>query len=83
MTDNIEHLILEQFGYFETKLKGCRQKCGTTLVMLSTELIGLNRLLLAFGAMKREQPKISPDNSHLIDRLKERIDRIEHRLELT
>jgi ElaB/YqjD/DUF883 family membrane-anchored ribosome-binding protein len=82
MTDNIEHLILDQF-----------RAMGNQIASLQTEMHGeladvkhrMNRLETSIAGMRRDEAGQSDDIARqqaFIDGLVERIQRIERRLEL-
>jgi hypothetical protein len=63
MTNNIEHLILEQFLALRNQIEGLQTEMRNDFSDVKHRI---NRLLPALGEMRPEQPKISPDNSPLL-----------------
>jgi peptidoglycan hydrolase CwlO-like protein len=82
MSDNIEHLILEQF-------RALRNQLATMQTEMRDEFSDvkhrINRLESSVAGIRREEAGTAEDIARqqaAIDQLKERIDRIERRLEL-
>jgi uncharacterized coiled-coil protein SlyX len=78
MTDNIENLILEHLKRFQSDLTAARERDSEMLARLGrleVAIAGLRRDIAHFDEGAAEQ-------SLRLDRLVERVDRIERRLEL-
>lgn len=78
MTDGIENLILEHLKRFQVDLAAARERDSemlTRLGRLEVAIAGLRRDIAHFDEAAAEQ-------SLRLDRLVERVDRIERRLEL-
>ena len=82
MTDNIEHLILEQFRALRNQIEGLQTEMRNDFSDIKHRI---NRVVSAVAGIRRDEAGTAEDiarQQSAIDRLKERIDRIEHRLEL-
>jgi predicted trehalose synthase len=78
MTEGIENLLLEHLKRFQTGQERIERK-------LDEHTQRLGRIEVALAGMRRDQAlaeEAGADQSVRIDRLNERIDRIERRLEL-
>ena len=83
MTNNIEHLILEQFRALRNQIEGMQTEMRNDFSDVKHRI---NRLESAVAGIRRDEAGTAEDivrQQSALDRLKERIDRIEHRLELT
>lgn len=83
MTDNIEHLILEQFRALRNQIEGLQTEMRNEFGDVKHRI---NRLESVVAGIRRDEAGTAEDiarQQSTIDRLKERIDRIERRLELT
>jgi hypothetical protein len=78
MSDNIENLILEHLKRIQTEQGNARERDQEILTRLSHIESGLARVTRDESANYSE----IIDNRHTMDKLKERIERIERRLEL-
>jgi uncharacterized coiled-coil protein SlyX len=78
MTESIENLILEHLKRFQTELAAARDRDSEMLARLG-------RLEIAIAGLRRDMAHFdegSAEQSLRLDRLAERVDRIERRLEL-
>jgi hypothetical protein len=78
MTDSIENLILEHLKRFQVELAAARDRDSEMLARLG-------RLEIAIAGLRRDMAHFdegSAEQSLRLDRLAERVDRIERRLEL-
>ena len=83
MTENIEHLILEQFRVIRNQIEGLQTEMRNEFGDVKHRI---NRLESAVAGIRRDEAGTAEDiarQQSTIDRLKERIDRIERRLELS
>jgi len=83
MTNNIEHLILEQFRSLRNQIEGLQTEMQNDFSDVKHRI---NRLVSAVAGIRRDEAGTAEDiarQQSALDRLKERIDRIEHRLEPT
>ncbi len=79
MTENIENLILEHLKKIQAEQTAARERDAEILTRLSSIENGLARIsrdeALTYTELVQDR--------HVVDKLKERIDRIERRLELS
>lgn len=79
MTDNIENLILEHLKKIQAEQAAARDRDAEILLRLSSIETGLARIsrdeAITYGELIQDR--------HGMDKIKERIERIEKRLELT
>lgn len=79
MTENIENLILEHLKKIQVEQTAARERDAEILARLSSIETGLARVTrdeaMTYGEMVQDR--------HVVDKLKERIERIERRLELS
>jgi len=79
MTDNIENLILEHLKKIQTEQTSARERDREILARLSSIESGLARIsrdeAMTYAELVQDR--------HVVDKLKERIERIENRLELS
>ena len=83
MTDSIEHLILEQFRALRNQIEGLQTEMRSEFSDVKHRI---NRLESSVAGIRRDEVGTAEDIARqqlTLDRLKERIDRIERRLELT
>jgi len=82
MSDNIEHLILEQFRAMRNQIASLQSEMRAEFGDVKHRI---NRLESAVAGMRRDEAGAAEDIARqqaTLDRLKERIDRIERRLDL-
>ena len=83
MNDNVEHLILEQFRALRNQIEGLQTEMRNEFGDVKHRI---NRLESAVAGIRRDEAGTAEDiarQQSTLDQLKERIDRIERRLELT
>jgi len=83
MTENIDNLILEHLKGFRNEFKTFKSKYDEDMKDLKARLTTLER---GIGSMKRETADLYEDHARqqaAIDRLTDRIDKIERRLDLS
>ena len=83
MTENIDSLILEHLKGFRNEFKSFKSKYDEDMKDLKFRLTTLER---GIGGMKRETADLYEDHARqqsAIDRLTDRIDKIERRLDLS
>jgi len=83
MTENIDSLILEHLKGFRSEFKSFKSKYDEDMKDLKFRLTTLER---GIGSMKREAADLYEDHARqqaAIDRLTDRIDKIERRLDLS
>lgn len=83
MTENVENLILEMLKGLRNELKDFRTRYDIDTADLKQRMTSIER---GIGGMKREAAELYDDHARqqsAIDRLSERLDRVEKRLELT
>lgn len=78
MTDNIDNLVLEHLKAIQAEQSSARDRDGELL----RRLAHLETMLARLGRDQAQSVTEQVDDRHTIDRLRERIDRIERRLEL-
>ncbi len=78
MTDNIENLLLEHLKRMQADLAGSRERDQEILIRLSRIESGLARITRDQASDYSE----TVEDRHALDRIKERLERIEKRLEL-
>ncbi len=78
MIDNVENLILEHLKKIQTELTASRERDSEIMSRLSNIESGIARISrdesMTYGELIQDR--------HTVDKLKERIERIERRLEL-
>lgn len=79
MSENIENLILEHLKRMQTELSAARERDQEILTRLSYIESGLARVTRDESANYSE----IIESRHIVDKLKDRIERIERRLELS
>jgi archaellum component FlaC len=82
MTENVENLVLEHLRALRNELREFRTRHDEDMSDIKQRLTTLER---GIGGMKRDAAELYEDHARQqasIDRLAERIDRIERRLEL-
>jgi uncharacterized coiled-coil protein SlyX len=82
MTDNIENLVLEHLRSLRNELRDFRTRHDADMSDIKQRLTTLER---GIAGMKRDSAELYDDHARqqaAIDRLSERMDRIERRLEL-
>ncbi|PZN80084.1 MAG: hypothetical protein DM484_10430 [Candidatus Methylumidiphilus alinenensis] len=83
MTENIDSLILEHLKGFRNEFKSFKSKYDEDIKDIKLRLTTLER---GIGSMKRETADLYEDHARqqaAIDRLTDRIDKIERRLDLS
>lgn len=79
MTENVENLILEHLKKIQAEQSAARERDAEIMTRLATIESGIARIArdesLNYGEIIQDR--------HTVDKLKERIERIERRLELT
>jgi chromosome segregation ATPase len=79
MTDNVENLILEHLKRIQAELNAARERDKEIISRLSMLEEGIARI----GRNESSNYADIIHNRHTIDQLKDRLERIERRLELT
>ena len=82
MTENVDNLVLEHLRALRNELREFRTRHDQDMSDIKQRLTTLER---GIGGMKRDTAELYDDHARQqasIDRLAERIDRIERRLEL-
>lgn len=82
MTDNVENLVLEHLRLLRNELRDFRHRHDEDMADLKQRMTTLER---GIAGMKRDGAEMYDDHARqqaVIDRLAERVDRIERRLEL-
>lgn len=78
MTDNVENLILEHLKKIQAEQAAARERDAEIMTRLATIETGIARIArdesLNYGEIIQDR--------HAVDKLKERVERIERRLEL-
>lgn len=83
MTDNVENIVLEHLRALRNDLREFRTRHDQDMSDIKQRLTTLER---GIGGMKRDTAELYDDHARQqasIDRLAERIDRLERRLELS
>lgn len=83
MTDNVENLILEMLKGLRNELKSFRARYESDASDMKLRMTAIER---GIGSMKRDAAEIYEDHARqqaAIDRLSERLDQVEKRLELS
>lgn len=83
MTDNVENLVLEHLRALRNELREFRTRHDQDMSDIKQRLTTLER---GIGGMKRDTAELYDDHARQqasIDRLAERVDRLERRLELS
>lgn len=83
MTDNVENLILEMLKGLRNELKSFRARYESDASDMKLRMTAIER---GIGSMKRDSAEMYEDHARqqaAIDRLSERLDQVEKRLELS
>lgn len=83
MTDNVENIVLEHLRALRNDLREFRTRHDQDMSDIKQRLTTLER---GIGSMKRDTAELYDDHARQqasIDRLAERVDRLERRLELS
>lgn len=83
MSDNVENLILEMLKGLRNELKSFRARYESDASDMKLRMTAIER---GIGSMKRDSAEMYEDHARqqaAIDRLSERLDQVEKRLELS